>query len=84
MDYLDRALEGLLKLTLWVEEGKVIQEVDIQYGFENIPSTLLRIFNGDNVGKQILQLSEPPLPVHSNVVERTIFKVLQKVSAFRR
>ena len=82
LDYLDRALEGLLKLTLWVEKGSVKQEIDLQHGFENIPSTLLRIFNGDNVGKQLLQLSEPVLPVRSNPVEKIIFKLLQKIRGF--
>ena len=83
LDYLDRALEGLLKLTSWVESGNLIQEIDLQYGFENIPSTLLRIFNGDNVGKQILQLAEPPLPIRTNPAEQLIFSIMQKLSGLR-
>ena len=84
LDYLDRALEGLLKLISWVESGDVVQEIDLQHGFENIPATLLRLFNGDNVGKQILQLAEPPLPVRSPLLEPTIFKIMQKINMLRR
>jgi len=37
--------------------------VDVQEGFENIPRTFMRIFSGANVGKQVLKIAEPPLPV---------------------
>jgi NADPH-dependent curcumin reductase CurA len=35
----------------------------VQHGLENAPRTLLRLFRGENRGKQLLQLAEPPLPV---------------------
>ncbi len=31
-------------------------EVDVQKGFENAPKTLLRLYTGANVGKQLLEL----------------------------
>jgi len=83
LDYLDRAVEGLLKLTYWVEKGSIVQEIDLQHGFDNIPSTLKRIFTGDNLGKQVLKLSDPPLPVRSKHTEKIVFKFLQYLSKFR-
>ena len=62
IDYLDRALEGLLTLNKWVEDGKVIQEIDMQQGFDQIPATLTRLFTGANLGKQLLKVSDAPLP----------------------
>jgi len=52
-----RALEG------WLQAGTVKAFVDVQEGFENIPRTFMRIFSGANVGKQVLKIAEPPLPV---------------------
>lgn len=52
-----RALEG------WLDAGSLKAFVDVQQGFENIPATFLRIFSGANVGKQMLKIADPPLPV---------------------
>ena len=84
LDYLDRALAGLVKLTKWVDEGKIVQEIDMQSGFENIPSTLIRIFNGDNLGKQILKVVDAPLPVRNSTIEASVFKILQYFGTFKR
>ena len=73
LDYLDRALAGLIKLAKWVDEGRIVQEIDMQYGFDNIPSTLIRIFNGDNLGKQILKVVDAPLPVRTSTIEAGVF-----------
>src|SRR5262249_1283916 len=50
-------------LARWMDEGKLKSFVDVQEGFENIPRTFLRIFSGANIGKQILKVADPPLPV---------------------
>ena len=84
LDYLDRALEGLLCLTKWVEDGRVVQEIDMQEGFENIPATLTRIFTGDNLGKQLLKVCEAPLPLRSNAIERTVFSLLRTLMMWRK
>ncbi|MCY3795342.1 MAG: NADP-dependent oxidoreductase [Gammaproteobacteria bacterium] len=44
------------RITDWIRTGQVVYKEDIQHGFENIPSTLLRLFSGRNFGKQLLQL----------------------------
>lgn len=59
IDYLDRAGEAVDALTAWVMDGEIAWREDIQQGFENIPATLLRLFNGSNIGKQLLKLADP-------------------------
>jgi len=65
LDYMKRAGEAVAALSEWVREGRVKHEEDIQVGLENAPATLLRLFEGKNRGKQLLKVSDPPLPVAS-------------------
>lgn len=58
IDYLDRVQEAAQALAEWVFGGRIQHREDIQYGFENIPRTFLRLFSGENQGKQMLQLAE--------------------------
>ncbi len=44
------------RITEWIRTGKIIYREDMQHGFDNIPTTLLRLFSGKNFGKQLLQL----------------------------
>ena len=59
IDYLDRAPEAIAALTEWVAAGELAWRDDIQEGFENIPATLQRLFDGRNTGKQMLKLADP-------------------------
>ncbi len=59
MDYLDRLDEAMTDLMTWLGEGKLAWREDIQEGFENIPATLLRLYDGRNRGKQLLKLADP-------------------------
>jgi hypothetical protein len=72
IDYLDRALEGLLCLNKWVE------------GFDQIPSTLTRLFTGANLGKQLLKVSDAPLPIRASPLEKTVFKMMSAYTGWRR
>jgi NADPH-dependent curcumin reductase CurA len=56
LDYLLRAGEAIEVLAKWEGEGAIAWEVDVQRGFENVPKTLLRLYTGDNFGKQLLEL----------------------------
>jgi len=47
------ASKDLLK---WWQDGKLRSAEDIQEGWEIIPKTFMRIFNGDNLGKQLSKL----------------------------
>ncbi len=59
IDYMDRMAEFHAEMGQWLQEGKIIHLEDIQEGFENIPTTLQRLFTGQNMGKQLLKISEP-------------------------
>lgn len=59
IDFFHRAEEAITQLGQWVAEGKLKHAEDIQEGFENTPKTFLRLFNGDNLGKQLLKVGEP-------------------------
>ena len=63
LDYYARANEAIAGLTDLVAKGQLTCELDIQEGFENIPSTLMRLFSGKNFGKQLLRIEAPPLEV---------------------
>jgi len=59
LDYFGRMEEAVRQLGAWVRAGEIVHEEDVQHGFENIPATLTRLFRGQNLGKQLLQLGEP-------------------------
>jgi NADPH-dependent curcumin reductase CurA len=63
LDYAARFGEGVQALAKLMAEGRLITAVDMQHGFEQCPATLRRLFEGKNVGKQLLKLADPPLPV---------------------
>jgi NADPH-dependent curcumin reductase CurA len=57
LDYLPRFGEGLAALQKALAEGKIAFQEDVQRGLENAPRTFLRLFRGENRGKQILQVA---------------------------
>lgn len=62
-DYQARYPEAIALLSKWMDEGKLRAVEDVQEGFDNIPATLRRLFEGKNLGKQLLKIADPPLPV---------------------
>lgn len=56
LDYAARFAEGVQALAGLMAQGKLTSAEDIQHGFENCPATLRRLFEGKNLGKQILAL----------------------------
>ena len=54
IDYMDRMAEASAELAKLIAAGEIAWRSDIQRGFENIPATLMRLFKGANVGKQLL------------------------------
>ena len=59
LDYLPRAAEAIADLREWIGTNDLKYQIDLQYGFDNIPSTLSRLFTGENFGKQLLQIAAP-------------------------
>jgi NADPH-dependent curcumin reductase CurA len=56
LDYAARFGEAIAELLGWMAEGKVQQIEDVQEGLENAPRTLMRLFRGENFGKQLLRI----------------------------
>jgi NADPH-dependent curcumin reductase CurA len=45
------------RLAEWLADGRIKAAPDLQRGFENAPAALMRLFEGKNRGKQLLQLN---------------------------
>ena len=58
LDYFDRSAQAVKDLLGWIEAGEIVYQEDVQQGFDAIPSTLTRLFTGQNVGKQLLQIDD--------------------------
>jgi hypothetical protein len=57
-DHIAGAREAIADLSHWSEAGDLVVEEDIQKGFENTPRTFLRLFQGKNLGKQLLEIAD--------------------------
>ena len=44
------------RLAEWIREGRLLFKEDVQVGLENAPRTLMRLFQGENFGKQLLKI----------------------------
>lgn len=58
-DYRDRFSEAERDLAKWHREGKLPVLVDIVEGLEAMPSALMRLYDGANVGKQVVKVADP-------------------------
>jgi hypothetical protein len=56
-NYYSRYGEGIAEMAGWLSSGKLVSREDIVTGIENFPSALLRLFSGENNGKQVLQIA---------------------------
>jgi NADPH:quinone reductase len=57
-DFAQHNKEALAQLSLWVKEGQIKYRENIVYGFENTVEAFLGLFRGDNIGKQLVKLTE--------------------------
>lgn len=58
LDHLDRVPAAMAELRQWVISGQIRYRTDVQHGFDAIPQTFLRLFDGSNQGKQLLRIDE--------------------------
>jgi NADPH-dependent curcumin reductase CurA len=56
--YTPRFKEGAIQLAKWVAEGKIKYKENIVEGFENIPKAFLGLFTGENLGKQLVKVTD--------------------------
>ncbi|WP_409296987.1 NADP-dependent oxidoreductase [Peribacillus sp. SCS-26] len=58
-NYSDRFKEGGSALGGWLVKGRLKYEETVKEGFDRIPEAFLDLFEGKNIGKQLVKVSEP-------------------------
>ena len=58
LDYPARIPEAFEALGRWRREGRLVQKEDVVFGLENAPRALLRLFTGENFGKQLVRVAD--------------------------
>lgn len=59
MDFLDKVQQAIGDLSGWLMAGKIKYQEDIVQGLENAPQALIRLFEGKNLGKQLVKIADP-------------------------
>lgn len=57
-NYYKRFNEGYHDLGKWVREGKIKYRETVVEGLENAPDAFIGLFHGENIGKQLVKVSE--------------------------
>ncbi|MFN3218004.1 MAG: NADP-dependent oxidoreductase [Acidimicrobiales bacterium] len=58
IDYMDRYAEGIKAMSEWVANGDITYTEQVAEGLENCPATLRGLFEGANLGKQLLKVRD--------------------------
>jgi NADPH-dependent curcumin reductase CurA len=56
LDWMDEYPWARKRIKTWIREGRMHYKEDVQNGLENAPRTLMRLFAGENFGKQLLKI----------------------------
>lgn len=59
-DYADRYGEALADLAKWVSDGDIRYREDISEGLENAPAALAGLYEGRNMGRQLIRVRPDP------------------------
>ncbi|GIX25907.1 MAG: NADP-dependent oxidoreductase [Caldimonas manganoxidans] len=57
-DYADRYPQAIAELAGYLREGRMHSREDVVRGLEHFPRALLKLFNGENFGKLVLQVAD--------------------------
>ncbi len=60
LDYVHRSRDALSDLGKWMMDGRIKYKMDIDEGFETLPTVINKLFEGKNNGKLLLQVSAVP------------------------
>jgi NADPH-dependent curcumin reductase CurA len=58
-DYVARFEQATEQLHEWVANGDIAYRESVVEGFKNAPDAFLGLFEGDNIGKQVVKVAEP-------------------------
>ena len=56
-DYTPRFGKAVAELSGYLKDGRMKSKEDVVFGLETFPETLLKLFNGENFGKLVLQVA---------------------------
>jgi NADPH-dependent curcumin reductase CurA len=56
-DYADRFPQAIAELSGYLRDGRMKSKEDIVQGLENFPDALIKLFDGGNFGKLVLQVA---------------------------
>jgi NADPH-dependent curcumin reductase CurA len=59
LQFAKRFPDAVAELGKWHLEGRIKNQIDLAHGLEHAPQTLIRLFTGANLGKQLLQVATP-------------------------
>jgi NADPH-dependent curcumin reductase CurA len=57
LDYMSEYPMARARIVEWIRSGRLAFQEDVQEGLENAPRTLMRLFTGENFGKQLLKVA---------------------------
>jgi NADPH-dependent curcumin reductase CurA len=57
-DYAERYPQAIAEMAGYLREGRMHSREDVVQGLEQFPDALLRLFNGDNFGKLVLEVAK--------------------------
>ena len=49
-----------LRMIWWMKRGKIKDRHTLVHGLDNAAQALTQLFKGDNIGKLIVEIDEPP------------------------
>ena len=56
-DYAERYPQAIAELAGYLKDGRMKSREDIVVGLDTFPEALLKLFNGENFGKLVLQVA---------------------------
>ncbi len=59
-DFQHRMDEGVEQISAWLRDGRIAYREDVVEGLENAPRAFMRLFRGENFGKQLVKVSDEP------------------------
>jgi NADPH-dependent curcumin reductase CurA len=59
MDHWDRFPEATAAVSQWIKDGSVKYRAQVLEGLERAPEGLVRLFEGDHLGKLVIKVSDP-------------------------
>ena len=57
-DYADRYPVAVAEMAAYLKDGRMKSKEDVAYGLDTFPEALLKLFNGENFGKLVLQVAD--------------------------